>query len=224
MATKRGPAISVLLVDDHRTFAEALAVAFRLEKDLTVRVASSGTEAVAAAGQGRLDVVLMDLEMPGLAGIEAIRRLRESHPAARVIVLSGHEEDLFKARAVEAGAVGYVSKFTPVDEIPDLVRRAHRGERIIDRPEMARLLRVLRRRRHQESTERQRVNRLTDRQRQILRLMADGATPREIAAQLNLSPYTLRTHVQNILTRLSVHTKTEAVALAIRHGKISTGP
>ena len=223
MATKRGAAISVLLVDDHRTFAEALAVAFRLEKDLSVQVASSGTEAVAAVGRGRPHVVLMDLEMPGQGGIEIIRRLRESNPTAHVIALSGHEEDLFKARAPEAGAVGYVSKFTPVEEIPDLVRRVHRGERIIDRAEMARLLRVLRHRRHQESTERQRVNRLTDRQRQILQLMAEGVSPREMAAQLNVSPYTLRTHVQNILTRLSVHTKTEALAMAMRHGKVSTG-
>ena len=82
---------------------------------------------------------------------------------------------------------------------------------------------MLRHRRHQESTERQRVNRLTDRQRQILQLMAEGVSPREMAAQLNVSPYTLRTHVQNILTRLSVHTKTEALAMAMRHGKVSTG-
>ena len=143
MATKRGAAISVLLVDDHRTFAEALAVAFRLEKDLSVQVASSGTEAVAAVGRGRPDVVLMDLEMPGQGGIEIIRRLRESNPTAHVIALSGHEEDLFKARALEAGAVGYVSKFTPVDEIPDLVRRVHRGERIIDRAD-ARFARAVR--------------------------------------------------------------------------------
>jgi len=220
---KRGPAISVLLVDDHRTFAEALAVAFRLEKDLAVRVVSTGTEAVAAAGREPPDVVLMNIEVPGLGGVETIRRLRESHPAAQVIVLSGHEEDLFKARAVEAGAVGYVSKFTPVDDIPEMVRRVHRGEHVIDRQEAARLLRVLRRRRHQESTERQRVGRLTERQQQILQMMADGASPKEIAARLNLSPYTLRTHVQNILTRLSVHTKTEAMAMAIRHGKISAG-
>jgi DNA-binding NarL/FixJ family response regulator len=208
-------------VDDHRTFAEALAVTIRLEKDLAVRVVSSGAEAVAAAARDQPQVVLMDIEMPGLGGIETIRRLRESHPAAKVIVLSGHEEDLFKARAVEAGAVAYLSKFTPVDAIPELVRRAHRGEAIIDRSEAARLARVLRRRRHQQATERQRVDRLTDRQRQILQMMADGVSPREIAAQLQLSPYTLRTHVQNILTRLSVHNKTEALAMAIRHGKVS---
>ena len=221
MPTRRGGSISVLLVDDHRTFAEALAVTIRLEKDLAVRVVSSGAEAVAAAARDQPQVVLMDIEMPGLGGIETIRRLRESHPAAKVIVLSGHEEDLFKARAVEAGAVAYLSKFTPVDAIPELVRRAHRGEAIIDRSEAARLARVLRRRRHQQATERQRVDRLTDRQRQILQMMADGVSPREIAAQLQLSPYTLRTHVQNILTRLSVHNKTEALAMAIRHGKVS---
>jgi len=223
VATKRGAAISILLVDDHRTFAEALAVTFRLEKDLSVQVASSGSEAVSASGNERPDVILLDLEMPGLGGLEVIRRIRTSAPSARIIVLSGHDEDLLKARALEAGAVGYVSKFTPVDSIPDLVRKAHRGERIIDRAETARLLRVLRHRRHQEATERQRVNRLTHRQQQILQLMAEGISSREMASQLNLSPYTLRTHVQNILTRLSVHTKTEALAMAIRHGKVSAG-
>jgi two-component system nitrate/nitrite response regulator NarL len=80
---------------------------------------------------------------------------------------------------------------------------------------------VLRRRRHQESTERQRANRLTPRQTQIMQMMADGASSEEIARRLKVSPYTLRTHVQNILTRLGVHTKVEAMAIAIRHGKIS---
>jgi DNA-binding NarL/FixJ family response regulator len=223
VAAKRGAAISVLVVDDHRTFAEALAVAFRLEKDLAVQVVSTGTAAVAAVGRDRPDVVLMDLEMPGVGGVEAIRRLRQSNPSARVIVLSGHEEDLYKARAVEAGAIGYVSKFTPVDEIPDLVRKVHRGEPIMDRQETARLLRVLRRRRHQESTEHQRVNRLTDRQTEILQMIAEGVPLRDMATRLSLSPYTLRTHVQNILMRLAVHTKAEALAVAIRHGKISAG-
>lgn len=218
---RRGGAISVLVVDDQRTFAEALAVAFRLEKDLSVSIASSGTDAVAVAARSHPDVVLMDLEMPGLGGVETIRRIRAFQPEARVIVLSGHQEELLKASAVEAGAIGYLSKSTPVVEIPEVVRRAHRGERIVDRQEAARLLRVLRRKRHQEATERQRVNRLTDRQREILQMMADGIPPKEMAARLNLSPLTVRTHIQNTLTRLAVHTKAEALAVAIRHGKIS---
>jgi DNA-binding NarL/FixJ family response regulator len=202
---KRGAAINVLVVDDHRTFGEALALAVGLEKDVVARVAVSGSEALEAAELSRPDVVLMDIEMPGMDGVLAIRRVREAHPGARVIVLSVHDDDLVKARAVEAGAVGYISKL------------------IIEPREATRLMRILRHRRHQESTERQRANRLTARQIEVLRLVADGVPGREIALRLNMSPLTVRTHVQNILTRLGVHTKPEAVALAMRHGKIPAG-
>jgi two-component system, NarL family, nitrate/nitrite response regulator NarL len=109
-------------------------------------------------------------------------------------------------------------------ELPDVVRRVGRGEYLMDRQEAERLARLLHHRRHQEATERQRVNRLTPRQTQILQLMADGVPDLDIAEQLNLSRYTLRTHMQNILTRLSVHTKVQALAVAIRQGKIGTRP
>jgi DNA-binding NarL/FixJ family response regulator len=224
VGAKRGtaaPVISVLVVDDHRTFAEALGVVFGLEKDLRAQVAASAPEALEAAGRAHPDVILMDLEMPGFGGLEAIRRVRVAHPGARVVAVSAHDDDLMKAQAIEAGAVGFISKVTPLEELPGIIRRVGRGESLLDRQEAARLLRVLRRRRHQESTERQRANRLTPRQAQILQMMADGVAPEEIARQLNLSPFTLRTHVQNILTRLGVHTKVEALAVAIRHGKIS---
>jgi two-component system nitrate/nitrite response regulator NarL len=220
MAARRAPSISVLVVDDHRTFAEALALAVRLERDMEAEVASTGGDAVDIAGRERPNVVLLDIEMPGMGGIETIRRMRESYPEAKVVVLSAHEDDLVKARAVEAGAIGYVSKFTPLTDLPDLVRKAHRGEPILDKQERSRLLRHLRHRRHQEATERQRVNRLTPRQTEILQMLAEGIPPSEIAGKLGMSPLTMRTHIQNILTRLGVHTKVEAMALAIRHGKV----
>jgi DNA-binding NarL/FixJ family response regulator len=222
MAGRKTAQISVLVVDDHRTFAEALALAVQLEKGLAVLVAASGREAVEIAERDRPDVVLMDLEMPGMGGIAAIRRINETHPGAHIIVLSAHDDDLIRARALEAGAVGYISKLTPLSEIADLVRRAHRGESILDEAEIERLTRLLRHRRHQEATERQRANRLTARQTEILQLIADGVPGQEIARLLNMSPLTLRTHVQNILTRLGVHTKIEAVSVALRHGKISS--
>lgn len=212
--------VRVMVVDDHRTFAEALGLAIGMENGLEAVVASSGAEAIEMAGREQPDVILVDMEMPGMSGIDTIRRLLEAVPEARVVVVSGHEDDLIKARALEAGAVGYISKGTPLEEIPGVVRRAHRREEILPGEEQARLLRILRHRRHQESTERQRANRLTPRQIEILQLLAEGLAPPEIAGQLHLSPFTLRTHVQNILTRLGVHTKVEALALAIRHGKI----
>jgi DNA-binding NarL/FixJ family response regulator len=231
VGTKRGVApapvaasvVSVLVVDDHRSFAEALGVVFGLERDLRVEIAANGLQAVAIADRSHPDVVLMDLEMPGISGMETIRRIRSAHPGTRVVVLSSHDDDLTKGEAVAAGAEGFVSKLAPLEELAVLVRRVGLGETIIERSEAARLLRVLRRRRHQEATERQRVGRLTPRQTQILQMMADGAGAQEIARRLNLSRNTFRTHVQNILTRLSVHTKGEAIAVGIRHGKISAG-
>jgi DNA-binding NarL/FixJ family response regulator len=224
---KRGtssPVVAVLVVDDHRTFAEALGVVFGLEKDFRVEVAANGFEAVAAAELHHPDVVLMDLEMPGMGGVEAIRKIRYASANTHVLVLSGHDDDLLRAEALGAGAVGFVSKFTPLGELPDVIRRVGHGERIINRQEADRLARLLHHRRSQEATERQRTNRLTPRQTEILQMMADGIPDLDIARKLNLSHYTLRTHVQNILTRLSVHTKVQALAMAIRQGKIANRP
>ena len=213
--------ISVLVVDDHRTFAEALALALEGDRGFDVRVATSGEEAMDLSRAERADVVLMDVRMPGMSGIEAIRRLRAQDPGSRIVVVSGFEDDLIKAQALDAGAVGYISKQTPVEELPQLIRRAHDGEALLDRSEAVRLLRVLHHRRHQDSTERMRANRLTGRQIEILQLFADGLTAPEISERLDMSPLTLRTHMQNILTRLGVHRKEDAIVLAIRHGKIS---
>jgi DNA-binding NarL/FixJ family response regulator len=228
MATKRATlprqtgAISVLVVDDHRTFAEALAIAVGMDPDIDASAAWSGLQAQEIVASRRPDVVLMDVEMPGLGGTETIRRIREIHPRARVIAVSAHDDDLSKGRAIEAGAIGYLSKLMPIAELPDIVRRAHAGAAIIEPEEAERLLRHLRHRRHQIATERQRANRLTPRQVQILQLLSDGVSSPDVAEQLNLQPSTLRTHVQNILMRLGVHSKVEAVAVAMRHGKIST--
>jgi DNA-binding NarL/FixJ family response regulator len=225
MAKRGGPSpvVAVLVVDDHRTFAEALGVVFRLERDFRVAIASNGVDAVATAERMHPDVALMDLEMPGMGGVEAIRKMRSASSETRVLVLSGHDDDMLRAQAVEAGAVGFVSKVTPLQELPDVIRRVGHGETMIDRQEAERLARMLRHRRRQEATERQRANRLTPRQTQILQLMADGVSDAEISQQLGLSRHTMRTHVQNILTRLSVHTKVQALAVAIRQRKISAG-
>ncbi len=219
-ATAKPRPVSVLVVDDHRTFGDALALAMRMEKGFIVRVATNGRDAVVAAADEEPDVVLMDMEMPGMSGVDTIRRVLEARPEARVVVLSAHDDELTQARAIDAGAIGYLRKDTPLEDIPALIRRAAAGETLMDPEEGLRLLRRLRHQRHQEATERQRVNRLTPRQIEILQLLADGTPQQDILDTLKVSPYTLRTHVQNILTRLGVHTKLEAVALAMRHGKI----
>jgi DNA-binding NarL/FixJ family response regulator len=217
----RKSSVRVLVVDDHRVFAEALAIAIRQDLNVSVRVATGSAEAIEAVARTRPDVVLMDLEMPGPGGIPTIRQLLMVHPKARVIVVSAHDDDIERARAVEAGVVGFVSKLSPVEAVCLAVGRAQRGEAMFEKEELARLSRILRHRRHQEATQRMRVNRLTPRQVEILQMVAQGTSPKEIAEHLGMSPLTLRTHVQNILTRLGAHTKLEAVSLAIKHGRVS---
>ena len=136
------------------------------------------------------------------------------------ILLARASAKMVRAQVMEAGASGYVFKTATLDALPEVVRRAARGEDLVEPEERARLARVLRHRRHQDSTERQRANRLTPRQTQILQMLSDGMGPKEIARRLEMSPLTLRTHVQNILMRLGVHSKVEAVAVAMRQGKV----
>jgi DNA-binding NarL/FixJ family response regulator len=213
--------ITVLVVDDQRVLAEALAIAIGQEQGLRAEAATSAEAAVEAARILAPDVVLIDLELPGIGGLAAIRRIRTAHPSTGVIVISAHDEDLTRARAVEAGAVGFLTKLSAMADLSRAVRLVHDGESLMEPDEIARLERMLRHRRHQENTERMRIGRLTPRQLEILQLVAEGMATRAIAQQLRMSPLTLRTHIQNVLTRLSVHTKLEAVALAIRHGKVS---
>ena len=213
--------IRVLVADDHRPFAESLALAIEREKDLSAIVALSALDALESAERDLPSVALVDVELRGMGGIEAIRRIRAASGDTNVIALFA-DDDLAQARALEAGARGFISTVTPLAEVPAMIRMAARGVPLVEGEEVNRLFRVLRHRRHQESTERQRASRLTPRQLEILQLLSDGISPSAIAEQLHMRPATLRTHVQNILTRLGAHSKVEAVSIAMRHGKIAT--
>ncbi len=215
--------ISVLVVDDERTFGEALQLALRHERDLVVvAVATDGEAALRAVAEHRPDVVLMDVAMPGMSGIETTRRIKELDPEARVLVLSGHDDPLLLARAVQAGAIGLLRKTEAVASVAEAVRRAYRGEAIHDEDEVDQALRRLRHRRSADADAAARLQRLTPRERQVLERMATGASSEEIARSLGMSPHTLRTHTQNILLKLGVHSKMEALVLAIRHGLVTT--
>ncbi|HEX6332562.1 MAG TPA: response regulator transcription factor [Actinomycetota bacterium] len=215
--------ITVLIVDDERTFGEALQVTLGREKDLQiVEIATDGTQAVRAADQHHPDVVLMDIAMPGMSGIEATRRIKEADPEARIVILSGHEDEHLLARAVAAGATGLLRKTEAVLNVASTVRRAHRGEPLHPADEVEGALRRLRHRRDKDDDAVKRLERLTPREVQILELMAEGRTPAEITDTLSMSPNTLRTHMQNVLTKLGVHSKMEALVLAIRHGRVGT--
>jgi len=217
---KRDPAIKVLVVDDQQSFAQALSLALGMEHDLEARAVTSGEEAGRAIGDDRPDVVILDAGISGRDGAEVTRDLKRSDPTVDVIVLSDFEDDLTKARALEAGASGVLSKSGPLAGVVDAVRRTRTGEPIIDPAEVERLLRRVRNRRREDSTEAERADRLSLREREILQLLAEGLVGKEIAARLTISPHTLRTHMQNIMTKLGVHTKTQAVLVALRQGKV----
>ena len=213
-----GKAITVLIVDDQRTFGEALQLALAKEKDLrVVDVVTDGPAAVEAATEFKPDVVLMDAAMPGMNGIEATRRIKDADPDAQVLILSGYEDELLLARAMQAGAVGLLRKTEAVTNVADSVRLAHRDEKEIEGA-----LRRLRHRRERDASAEKRLARLTPREVEILELMAAGNQADQIAEQLGMSVYTLRTHTQNILTKLGVHSKLEALVLAIRFGRVTT--
>jgi DNA-binding NarL/FixJ family response regulator len=221
---KRSGPIRVLIADDHRTFAEALRAAIRLEKGLSVvAVVHDGGSAVEAVRDRRPDVVLMDVEMPGTDGIAATRAIREASSAARVIMLSAYQDEHLVARALDAGADGFLTKQHPVKDVIRSIRAASRGEALMDPEEARRILRHLRRRRDRDAAARERVERLTRRETEILQRMADGLSPERIAEELGISRHTLRTHFQNVLFKLKVHSKHEALVHAIRHGKVTTG-
>ena len=215
----------VVVVDDHRSFAEALRVALDLERGVEVAaVCHDGAEALAAVRRRRPDVVLMDLQMPGVDGIAATKAVLEARPEARVVVLSAHDEEADVARAVDAGAAGFLSKTAAMKDVARVVRAAARGDTLMPPQEARRMKELARRRREQTAALEERVNRLSPRETEILQRMAEGMPPTEIARELTISANTLRTHVQNILFKLKVHSKMEALAAAIRFGKVSAEP
>lgn len=219
MAPKPTP-IRVLVVDDHTVVAEALRTSVERE-GFEVRAATSGEDALRAIAEDPPDIVLMDVNMPGIDGVETARRIRGEAPGTRVVMLSAFEDDLVKARALDAGAVGFLSKAGPMADLVGALRRAHAGEPLLDDEETHRLERRLHHRRSQDATERQRVGRLSPREVAILQALADGLPPKEAGRRLGITQTTFRTHVQNILMKLGVHSRTEAIVLAIRHGVVS---
>jgi len=212
--------ITIVIADDHRSFGEAMQIALDREQDLTViEVVGDGELAVTTTLETEPDVVLMDLRMPGTDGIEATRRIRTQGGRSAIVILTGEDDDAILARAIQAGARGLLPKTSAVQDVASAVRRAYAGEPLHRPSEVNRVLRAERNRSERDRDLERRVERLTPRELEILQAMADGLSPEVITERLGMSRHTLRTHTQNILTKLGVHSKTDAVVAAIRFGK-----
>jgi DNA-binding NarL/FixJ family response regulator len=212
--------IRVLIVDDHALFRRGLEMVLAEESDIElVGEASDGAEAVDKAGEALPDVVLMDIRMPKSSGIEACRAMKEVAPSAKIVMLtiSDEEEDLFEA--IRAGASGYLLKDIPYDEVADVVRAVHGGQSLINPSMAAKLLTefaALARRDGEERAQQVPAPRLTDREMEVLRLVARGMNNRDIARELFISENTVKNHVRNILEKLQIHSRMEAVMIAVR--------
>ena len=217
-ATRSGP-IAVLLADDHTIFRQGLKRL--LDEDARFKVigeASDGREALDMIKVSEPKVVLMDLTMPGLSGLEATRRLRKAHPEVAVLILSVHADEEYIARAFEAGAVGYVLKDVRALELFAAIESAADGRRYLS-PAISdtvvnEYLRLRKDRNESESP----FQVLTEREREILRLLTEGKSSKGIAAELNVSPKTIETHRANIMRKLDIHNIADLVRYAISRG------
>jgi DNA-binding NarL/FixJ family response regulator len=158
-----------------------------------------------------------------MTGIEATRRIKERSPSTKVVVMTAHDDDRLLVEAVEAGASGFLSKDMPADEILKATKAAAEGEVLIDPVTLTRLLAQVAREREEQRDALTLLNDLTERERQILQMLAAGKRNDDIATELFISPQTVQTHVRNILGKLRVHSKLEAVAFAVKHGAIQVG-
>lgn len=206
--------IRVLIADDHPVVRDGLIAMLGTQPDfVVVAEASDGREMVMQAMQHAPDVVLLDLEMPGLDGVEALWQLRARLPNARVLVFTAFDTDERIIGAIQAGAQGYLLKGAPREELFGAIRAVARGESLLQPAVQSRLLRHLR-----EERDRAPVESLTPREVQVLRLMAEGKTNKEIAAQLAITERTVKFHVGAILGKLGVGNRTEAVRRAAQLG------
>jgi DNA-binding NarL/FixJ family response regulator len=177
--------------------------------------------AVELCDEHRPDVVLMDIEFKvGMSGIEATRRIKESSPPTKVVIMTAHDDERLLVEAVEAGASGFLGKDEPADEVLAAAKAAAEGEVLIDPSTLARLLHQVTKEREEQREIQARFAGLSEREREILAHVAQGERNDDIATALFISPQTVQTHVRNVLGKLGVHSKLEAVTLAVRHSQI----
>jgi RNA polymerase sigma factor (sigma-70 family) len=216
--------ISLLICDDHRLLTEALAVVVGSSPDIKLLASpfDNAEELIDACARLRPDVVLMEVRLGRSPdGLQATRRIKRVSPSTKVLILTADPRDQLMLDTIEAGASGLLHKSEGVDTMLRMIRAASRGERLIDTFRLPRLLEVAAREREMRREAERRLGKLTERENQILDLLREGMRNDEIAARLYISPRTVETHVQNILRKLQVHSKLEAVAFVTRRETLS---
>jgi DNA-binding NarL/FixJ family response regulator len=213
-----GEPIRVLVVDDHALFRRGLEMVLEQEPDIeVVGEASDGTEAVEKAVETTPDIVLMDVRMPKRGGIDACTAIKDAVPSTKIIMLTISDEEADLYDAIKAGAMGYLLKEISIEEVASAIRAVNGGQSLIS-PSMASKLLNEFASMIKRTDERQQVPtpRLTDREMEVLRLVAMGMNNRDIARQLFISENTVKNHIRNILEKLQLHSRMEAVVYAVR--------
>ena len=212
--------IRILLADDHNVMRRGLRLLLERQPGFTVVAeAADGREAVEQAEAAKPDVVVLDIAMPNLGGIEAAQRINAVLPQTAIVVLSMHADEGYVLRALKAGVKGYLLKDSAETDLIDAIKAVHEGKAFFS-PEISRMLvedymREIRTRRTEDSYEL-----LTPREREILQMLAEGKSNKDIAGSLNLSLYTIETHRRNLQEKLNLHSFPELVLYAVRKGVI----
>jgi DNA-binding NarL/FixJ family response regulator len=216
--------IRIMILDDHDTFRDPLAFMLEREPDLTVvarpRTLSQAREIVGDDGFA-VDVALVDLNLPDGSGADLIKELRDFRSRAAALVLSATADRRHLATAIEAGAAGVMHKSAPMGDLVEAVRRLAAGDQLLSQEEVIEALRLLTRERESNREAQLASARLTPREREVLQALAEGSSDREIARRLHVGEGTVHSHVTNILSKLEVSSRLQALVFAVRHGVVT---
>jgi two-component system response regulator NreC len=213
--------IRILLADDHTVMRRGLRLLLESQPEFSVVAeAADGRQAVEQAEATQPDVAVVDIAMPNLSGIEAAQRINAAHPQIAIVILSMHSDEGYVLRALKAGAKGYLLKDSAEGDLIEAIKAVHRGKTFFS-PEITKMLvadyvQEIRTRGVEDS-----YDLLTSREREILQLLAERKSNKEIAVSLNLSPYTVETHRRNLQEKLNLHNLAELILYAVRKGVIS---
>ncbi len=213
--------IRVLVVDDHTIVRDGICALLALAGDMeVVGEATNGNEALKMVKEVTPDVVLMDIAMPIMGGLEATRRMRKEFPATKVLVLTQYDDKEYVFPVIESGASGFISKVAASSELASGIRSVYRGDAFLS-PSVAKLMVENYQRTAAERTKQDPYNELTERERDILKLLAEGHSTAEIAEMLVVTPKTVEGHKTNLMAKLGIHNRVDLVKYALRKGIIT---